>query len=317
MPPVRTVADAADAFLARATAVTTRRSYGQTMNALTAAYGDRPLEALDGPAIAELTADRWGTLAPATWNRHTATLRSFTVFCRRNGWLRVDPCAGLERRPEKTDRTKAVADTSLQRLFRREDVPIREKCLWRMLYETAARAQEVLSLDIEDVDLDNKRARTVSKGGDTEWLHFQSGSARLLPRIIAGRQTGPLFLAERRPAPARTPAALDVCPVTGRGRLSYERAEYLFKRHSRRISRNGLTLHQLRHSALTTLADDNVSLPLLMGQKPPQEPAIPAALRPPLRRSRRSDDRRPRPSRTTPPTLTQTQTSEITAVWGW
>jgi len=155
---------------------------------------------------------------------------------------------------------------SLERLFRREDVPVREKCLWRLLYETAARAQEVLSLNVEDLDLDNKRARTVSKGGDTEWLHFQSGSARLLPRVIAGRQTGPLFLADRRPAPARTPAALDVCPSTGRGRLSYERAEYLFKRRSRRISRNGLTLHQLRHSALTTLADANVSLPLLMGK---------------------------------------------------
>jgi len=112
-------------------------------------------------------------------------------------------------------------------LFRREDVPVREKCLWRLLYETAARAQEVLSLNVEDVDLGNKRARTTSKGGDTEWLHFQSGSARLLPRIIAGRQTGPLFLADRRPAPARTPATVDVCPVTGRGRLSYERAEYL------------------------------------------------------------------------------------------
>jgi len=48
--------------------------------------------------------------------------------------------------------------------------------------------------------------------------------------------------------------------------LSYERAEYLFKQHSRRISRTGLTLHQLRHSALTTLADANVSLPLLMGK---------------------------------------------------
>jgi len=266
VPPARTVADAADVFLTRATAVTTRRSYGQTMKVLTAAYGDHPIDGLDGPAIAELTADSWGTLAPATWNRHVATLRSFTAFCRRTGWLQVDLCAGLERRPEKIDRTKAVADISRQRLFRREDVPIREKCLWRLLYETAARAQEVLSLNVEDVDLDNKRARTVSKGGDIEWVHFQSGSARLLPRIIAGRQTGPLFLAERRPAPARTPAALDVCPATGRGRLSYERAEYLFKRHSRRISRTGLTLHQLRHSALTTLADDNVSLPLLMGK---------------------------------------------------
>ena len=38
-----------------------------------------------------------------------------------------------------------------------------------------------------------------------------------------------MFLADRRPGPGRRPAPADLCPVTGRGRLSYERAEYLFK----------------------------------------------------------------------------------------
>ena len=104
---------------------------------------------------------------------------------------------------------------------------MREKALWRLLYETAARAQEVLSLNVEDVDLENKRARVRSKGGDTEWLHLQSGSARLLPRLIAARSRGPLFLADRRPAPARMPAVVDLCPYTGRARLSYRRAEEL------------------------------------------------------------------------------------------
>ena len=46
-------------------------------------------------------------------------------------------------------------------------------------------------------------------------------------RLIGDRTHGPLFLADRRPAPARTIAATDLCPHTGRGRLSYERAEYL------------------------------------------------------------------------------------------
>ena len=105
---------------------------------------------------------------------------------------------------------------------------MREKALWRLLYETAARAQEVPSLNVEDIDLENKRARVRSKGGDVEWLHLQSGSARLLPRLIAGRVGGPLFLADRRPAPARAPAAADLCPSTGRARLSYRRAEELF-----------------------------------------------------------------------------------------
>jgi integrase/recombinase XerD len=138
---------------------------------------------------------------------------------------------------------------------------VREKALWRLLYETAARASEALSINVEDVDLDNKRVRVRSKGGDIDWLHFQTGSARLLPRLIGGRTRGPLFLTDRRPVPARAPAMVDRCPETGRGRLSYRRAEALFC-----VASGGWTLHQLRHSALTHLAEQNVSLPLLMAK---------------------------------------------------
>ncbi len=261
-----TVTDAAEAFLARNMPATTRRSYTQTMSRLVAAHGDLPLSALDGPLLDSLTVDAWGGCAPATWNRHVATLRSFTVFARRKGWLADDPAAVLERRGQPADRTKAIPASSLDRLFRREDVAIREKCLWRLLYETAARAEEVLSADVGDLDLENKRLRVVRKGGDTDWLHFQSGSARLLPKLIEGRDAGPLFLAERRPAPARTPASVDLCPATGRGRLSYERAEYLFKQGSLKVNATGWTLHQLRHSALTHLAEEGVNLPLLMAK---------------------------------------------------
>lgn len=69
--------------------------------------------------------------------------------------------------------------------------------------ETAARASEVLSLDVGDVDLENRRAVVRSKGGDLELLHFQTGSARLLPRLLVGRTSGPVFLTDRRPAPGR------------------------------------------------------------------------------------------------------------------
>ena len=51
----------------------------------------------------------------------------------------------------------------LERLWRRDDVAVREKALWRLLYETAARAGEVLSLNVEDVELENRRARVRSK----------------------------------------------------------------------------------------------------------------------------------------------------------
>ena len=121
----------------------------------------------------------------------------------------------IERRPETRDRTRAIARHEIDALWDRRGVPLREKKLWRMLYESAARADSVLSLDIEDLNLPGKRGRTTAKGGVVRWIHWQSGTARLLPRLIAGRTSGPVFLSHRRPAPARTPAASDICPSTG------------------------------------------------------------------------------------------------------
>jgi len=80
---------------------------------------------------------------------------------------------------------------------------------------------------------------------DTASAEIKTGTAHLLPRLTRGRQAGPVFLSERRPGPACRPAAKDLCPVTGRARLGYDRARILFTRHT------GWQLHQLRHSAAT------------------------------------------------------------------
>ncbi|MGP4102489.1 hypothetical protein [Nonomuraea sp. KM90] len=99
-----------------------------------------------------------------------------------------------------------------------------------MLYETAARAAEVLAAEV---------------------LALPDGSTRT---------HGPLFLSERRPVPARRPAAADICPHTGRARLGYDRARVLLDKHA------GLDLHQLRHSAATHIGEAEIPLPLIMGK---------------------------------------------------
>lgn len=54
--------------------------------------------------------------------------------------------------------------TAIDRLISRRKVHLREKTLWRMLYETCARAEELLQLNIEDLDLAGRCARVKSKG---------------------------------------------------------------------------------------------------------------------------------------------------------
>jgi len=149
------------------------------------------------------------------------------------------------------DTTRAVDRSVVETICTRRDIDLRERLLWRMLYETASRATAVLELNVKDLDLDNRRARIRVKGGDTGWITWGRGTAILLPRYLRGRQA-PLFCSERRPGPARraTTPARDLCPETGRMRQGYDRARTLIKHHT------GLELHQLRHSAATHLGDD-------------------------------------------------------------
>lgn len=257
------LAEAASAFLAeRDLARTTRRVYALTLARLEDTLGPTfGVGELDSGAAKEFLGSAYPNVLPATWNRNLATLKSFCAYCRRQGWMAADPTEPIERRRVVVDETRALSYEELESLWRRRDIPVREKALWRLLYETAARASEILSLDVDDVDLPNRRAGVVSKGGATEWVHFASGSARLLPRVIRDRKKGPLFLSSLRPAPARAPAAADLDPSSGYARLSYRQAQELFGRYS-----GGRTLHQLRHSALTHLAEAGESTVMLMAK---------------------------------------------------
>ena len=198
----------------------TARSYGQTLRRLGRSLGERV-------AVAELTGDQvtrafttaWGQAAPATWNRHRAAVRAFAAWT-----SRADLAAGLAARTP-TAATQATLDPGLlAALFADPDVPLRERTLWRMLLESGAAVTAVLALDVPDLDLADRRGRS-ARG----WVSWRAETARLLPGLLAGRTRGPVFLTDRRPGPGRRPVPADLCPVTGRGRLSYERAEYLFK----------------------------------------------------------------------------------------
>jgi integrase/recombinase XerC/integrase/recombinase XerD len=97
---------------------------------------------------------------------------SFLSWSRRHGW----PAGSLElhagRRAAPEDETRAIPLPELDRLWARSDIPLRERALWLLLYDSAARADEVLGLDLGDLDLANRWARARIKGGHTRLLHF-------------------------------------------------------------------------------------------------------------------------------------------------
>lgn len=82
-----------------------------------------------------------------------------------------------------------------------------------------------------------------------------------------------MFLSDR--LPTRAVPGLDLCPVTGRARLSYRRAAELFTEATTPLATTsgagseragGWTLHQLRHTALTHDAEAGTNTPMLLAR---------------------------------------------------
>jgi site-specific recombinase XerD len=88
----RPLGEAAATFLAQPDlAASTRRSYRQTLGRLARELGaDRSLATLTADQLTATVTAAWAGWAPATWNRHVATVRSFVRFCRRRRWLAED-----------------------------------------------------------------------------------------------------------------------------------------------------------------------------------------------------------------------------------
>lgn len=256
--------DAIAAYAATISDPGTRRTYSVVLDRLATHYGaEAPLDALADPdRLAAWFTEQWGAAAPRTWNTRMNALHSVTGYWRAQGWLVDDPTVRLRMRSTPADRDRALSRAQVDALLDDKTPALRDRVLWTMLYETAARAEEALRLDVRDLDMPARTARTRRKGGARDVIAWQTRTARLLPRLLAGRRSGPVFLTDRRARPSV--AVADVDPTTGCARLSYRRAAELFEEHTVRVLGEKATLHQLRHSALTHAAEDGASTPMLM-----------------------------------------------------
>jgi integrase/recombinase XerC/integrase/recombinase XerD len=101
--------------------------------------GQHRLQPLVGPSPAAERDGRAAVRRPARFNRNLDAVRSAVGYWRNQDWLTGDPTRALRRRGRAPDRTRARSRGDVEQLLT-HDLPIRERTLWRMLYETAARA---------------------------------------------------------------------------------------------------------------------------------------------------------------------------------
>jgi len=218
-----------------------------------------PLALLDdigaGARLAAAVADRAALTDARTVNRELSALRSAVGWWRDQQWIDADPTVGLRHLATTPAVLPALTESQVASLFG-APASLREQALWRVLYDTGARVEDVLALDAGQLNLSGNRARAempYPSGPAWEraaWIEWESSTTELLGWLMAGRACGPVFLTDRR-APARA-AAADRCPITGRARMSYRRAAEIFTAATRPLdpAGRGWTLHQLRLAGL-------------------------------------------------------------------
>jgi hypothetical protein len=208
-----------------------------------------PLALLDDPdtagRLAEAFADRAARSGTRTANRELSALRGAVSWWQDLGWIRADPTAGL--RHQATDQLAAPLTTGQVSALFRLSASLREQTFWRLLYDSGAPAAAMLALDAGQLDLAGHRARRPpgDAAGNIAW---GEPAGQLLQWLLAGRTWGPVFVTSRRTGTrTASPAAGEVCELTGQRRLSYRRAAEIFAAATRPLdpAGRGWTLHQL------------------------------------------------------------------------
>jgi integrase len=218
------------------------------------------LDAPDAPGKLRATlAVRTATTESRTLSRELSILRRAVRWWRACGWIHADPTRDLSIPVTVQPRGAELTPADVAAVLRLP-ASLRDQTLWHLLYESAAPIESILALDVDDLDLSNRRTRPTAaiRSGDERCpIRWRAGSARLLPLLLVSRTGGPVFLTDRR-APAGGPRR-DRCPFTGRSRLSYRRAAELFTDATRPLDSTGRgwTLRQLRAAGKAHVKDES------------------------------------------------------------
>ncbi|ACK73971.1 integrase family protein (plasmid) [Gloeothece citriformis PCC 7424] len=233
----------------------TIRSYESTLMPLLQQLGSVKVDLLTRQQLIEYLSGLTH-LSYTTYNRHQAILQSLLNFAVEQGFLTSNPLSGLKSRKPDREKGEHSSDEPI-RYLNPEQIAVlyrllkensykpqiyRLQTLVTLLHRTGARIAEILALDLEEIDLKNRRFQVIGKGNKQRWCFYSDDVAKILEIYLKHyryTEHSALFTAQQ-------PLSKEV------SRLSYRTA---YRDWSNLIAKSpvlkGFRLHDLRHTFAT------------------------------------------------------------------
>jgi len=189
--------------------------------------------------------------APSTIARKIAAVKRFFEHLASQGIVRVNPAEDIQAPKVKKRVPKALSSQEMVRLLEapsQEQTPkaIRDRALLELLYATGMRATEIVSLDVDDIDLEAGLIECQGRelpleGIAAKWTETYLDEAR--DHLVKNPEESGLFLNHRGQ------------------KLTRQGLWLIIKAYAEQTHLNGdVTPHTLRHSFATRLLDDGADL---------------------------------------------------------
>jgi integrase/recombinase XerD len=186
----------------------TRLIYGQHIDRLLNYLKNPPIETITEENIVEFMAGlrrKNGQMySPAYQSQVYRAINTFFNWSKQRGYISNNPMAGVPKPRLANGAAKRLTNEQIKRLLEvvEETTPTqrnRDKAIIMLMLDSGLRLNEVVSLTVENIDLENRRARVYS-AKTQKWRDVPLGleTIEILTACIGRRVAGPVFFTKSR-----------------------------------------------------------------------------------------------------------------------
>ncbi|WP_240680305.1 site-specific tyrosine recombinase/integron integrase [Alloscardovia theropitheci] len=193
--------------------------------------------------------------------RKVVALRGFFEYAHGHDMVQSNPAANLatpkqaSRLPEVLNKSQAQAIVETQTVREQEEdhsaIALRDNAMMELMYATGVRVAELVSLDLGDIDLDQRIVRVTGKGNKQRVVPFGLPAMHALDSWINSARV--------QLVTEETPSAALFLGSRG-GRINQRQVRSIVHERARAAGVPDIAPHALRHTAATHLLDGGADL---------------------------------------------------------